>query len=165
MDGLDLSQVVLMWGSIWDKAEEATSMDRAVAKRFMKIQEDKGLVSNMESKAPMAWRLACMGPVEDSTTTAVLGEMAASKIESTEKNELFVRYLRASAFSCYGYYPAALKQEIEEKEDMGDYGNLSLRCIGIVRHIPKSKHSGKAATASDKAFEVYSDEWSWKMDK
>eukprot|EP00961_Rhodomonas_salina_P241627 3264165-Rhodomonas_salina.1 len=64
--------------------------------------------------------------------------MASSKNESMENNELSVRYLWASAFSCYGYYTEALKEEIEEKEAMGDYGNLMLRCIGIARHLPKS---------------------------
>eukprot|EP00961_Rhodomonas_salina_P139886 1882518-Rhodomonas_salina.1 len=48
---------------------------------------------------------------------------------------------------------------------MGDYGNLSLRCIGIVRHAPKSKKTGKEATEADKAFEIYNEDWTWRMDK
>eukprot|EP00961_Rhodomonas_salina_P002180 30117-Rhodomonas_salina.1 len=107
-------------------------MDRSVAKRFMLRQEEKGLVSAMTDKVPMAWRLACMEPVNDTTTAAVLSEMAASKVESVEICELFVRYIRSSAFTCYGYFTDTLKQEIEEKENMGDYCNLSLWCIGIV---------------------------------
>eukprot|EP00961_Rhodomonas_salina_P132873 1788767-Rhodomonas_salina.1 len=99
MDGLNLLQVVLMWGSTWDKAEEATSMDRAVAKLFMVRQEEKGLVFSMELKAPMAWKLACMEPVDEKTTALVFAEMAAAKMENMEKNELFVHYIRASAFS------------------------------------------------------------------
>eukprot|EP00961_Rhodomonas_salina_P238395 3222089-Rhodomonas_salina.1 len=140
-------------------------MDRAVAKRFMVRQEEKGLVSSMELKAPMAWRLACMDPVDEKTTASVFTEMAAAKMENMEKNELFVRYIRASAFSCHGYYTAAVKIEIEEKEEMGDYGNLSLRCVGIVRPPPKSKLTGLAAVASDKANETFNEDWSWRLDK
>eukprot|EP00961_Rhodomonas_salina_P170326 2295854-Rhodomonas_salina.1 len=62
-------------------------MDRAVAKRFMIRQEEKALVTSLETKAPMAWRLACMEPVDETITTAVFSEMAASKTESMEKNE------------------------------------------------------------------------------
>eukprot|EP00961_Rhodomonas_salina_P258822 3497298-Rhodomonas_salina.2 len=130
-----------MWGSTWEKAAEATSMDQVVAKQFMFRQEEKGLVSLMEKKALMAWLLACMTPVGEEITTEVFKEISASKTENMEKNELFVRYIRASALSCYGYFPPALKEEIEEKEA----GNLSLRCIGIVRHPQITETSRSAA--------------------
>eukprot|EP00961_Rhodomonas_salina_P092633 1246722-Rhodomonas_salina.1 len=67
-----------------------------------------------------------MEPADEGTISDVFKEMTASKNESMENNELTVRYIRASAFSCYGYYTEALKAEIEEKEEMGDYGNLTL---------------------------------------
>eukprot|EP00961_Rhodomonas_salina_P223657 3024303-Rhodomonas_salina.1 len=162
---LDLSQVVLTWGSLWDKAEEATSMDRVVAERFMHRQEESGLITCVDLKAPMAWRLACMEAVGEEVTAKVFKEISASKTENMEKNELFLRYLRASAFSCQGFYTPALKEEIEEKEAMGDYGNLTLSCIGIMRHLPKSKASGDTVTPSDKRLGVYNTDLTWRMDK
>eukprot|EP00961_Rhodomonas_salina_P111762 1503704-Rhodomonas_salina.1 len=90
--------------------------------------------------------------------------MTASKNESMDNNELSVRYLRASAFSCYGYYTEALKAEIEEKEDMGDYGNLTLRCVGIIRHPPKSIKGGHTADA-EKDLAICNEDWSWKVEK
>eukprot|EP00961_Rhodomonas_salina_P262852 3551974-Rhodomonas_salina.2 len=73
-------------------------MDKAVA------QEEKGLVSNLDARAATAWRLTCMEPADEGTIADVFKEMTASKNESMDNNELSVRYLRASAFSCYWYY-------------------------------------------------------------
>eukprot|EP00961_Rhodomonas_salina_P000796 11343-Rhodomonas_salina.1 len=63
-------------------------MDKAVAKRFMTRQEEKGLVTDLETKAATAWRLACMEPAEEETIAEVFKEMASSKNESMENNEL-----------------------------------------------------------------------------
>eukprot|EP00961_Rhodomonas_salina_P142755 1921723-Rhodomonas_salina.1 len=106
-----------------------------------------------------------MMPVGEEITTEVFKEISASKSENMEKNELFVRYIRASALRGYGYFPPALKEEIEEKEAMGDYGNLSLRCIGIVRHPPRSKQRGNVVTPGDEVLCLYDEDWSWKMQK
>eukprot|EP00961_Rhodomonas_salina_P027378 370601-Rhodomonas_salina.2 len=139
-------------------------MDKTVARRFMTRQEEKGLVTELEAKVATAWRLACMEPAEEETIAEVFKEMASLKNKSMENNELSIRYLRASVFSCYGYYTEALKEEIKEKEAMGDYGNLTLRCIGIASHLPKSIKGGQSASG-EKDLAVYNKDWTWKTEK
>eukprot|EP00961_Rhodomonas_salina_P146005 1965195-Rhodomonas_salina.1 len=81
-------------------------MDKAVAKRFMDHHSSKGTVENMEQRAHLAWRLLK---------------------EDIPRSELFVQYLRASALSCYRQFTEALKLEIEDKESLGEYGNMTCR--------------------------------------
>eukprot|EP00961_Rhodomonas_salina_P137380 1848046-Rhodomonas_salina.1 len=78
MKGLDLSQIAMMWGSLWEGAEDASKMDKAVAKRFMDRHSSKGTVENMEQRAHLAWRLACMEMADEQTIDWVFAEGSAT---------------------------------------------------------------------------------------
>eukprot|EP00961_Rhodomonas_salina_P182363 2461813-Rhodomonas_salina.1 len=78
-----------------------------------------------------------MESADEVTVDRVFAEGSATLKEDIPRNELSVRYLRASALSCYGQFTEALKLELEDKESLGEYGNLTCRVLSIGRHPPR----------------------------
>eukprot|EP00961_Rhodomonas_salina_P128389 1730106-Rhodomonas_salina.1 len=64
-------------------------MDKAVAKRFMDRHSSKGTVENMEQRAHLAWRLACMEMADEQTIDRVFAEGSATLKEDIPRSELF----------------------------------------------------------------------------
>eukprot|EP00961_Rhodomonas_salina_P142491 1918548-Rhodomonas_salina.1 len=57
----------------------------------------------------------------------VYSQASQSTGVSTMHTEMFARYVRSSAFSCYSLYTEAMKMEFEETIDMGYDACICLR--------------------------------------
>eukprot|EP00961_Rhodomonas_salina_P020281 272358-Rhodomonas_salina.1 len=57
----------MMWGSLWDGADDATKMDKDVVRWFLESHLQKGNVEKVEQRAHFAWRLACMELADEVT--------------------------------------------------------------------------------------------------
>eukprot|EP00961_Rhodomonas_salina_P299348 3938861-Rhodomonas_salina.1 len=136
MDGLDTSTVVLMWGSIWEPATGVKDEYRTVSNSFLRRYESLGIITNLDGKAHIAWMLSCMDQVEETIARDVHDHAAKTMGEKSQYSELFARYIRASAHSCYGSYPQAMKDEFEEIMAMGDAGCIGLRVLSMKRNLP-----------------------------
>eukprot|EP00961_Rhodomonas_salina_P235643 3185024-Rhodomonas_salina.1 len=136
LDGLDTSAIVLMWGSLWNGASGTSPEYQATARTFLNRYAAEGLVKDVARKAHVAWVLSCMEASSDDMASTVCTIAIKSLKETAEISELYARYARTAAFSCYGYFTKALKDEIEETQDMEDIGLLSLRVISFRRNQP-----------------------------
>eukprot|EP00961_Rhodomonas_salina_P121064 1629304-Rhodomonas_salina.1 len=56
--------------------------------------------------------------------------------ETTQPTELFMRYIRASEFSCYGHCTQAMLDEFNETMDMGDDACIGMRILHMKRNPP-----------------------------
>eukprot|EP00961_Rhodomonas_salina_P265553 3589695-Rhodomonas_salina.2 len=136
MESLDVSAITLMWGALWEGSTGVTDHYRAIAFTFFRRYETLGLVTNVDVKVHTAWMLACMEPAQDLLAMDVHEHAVRTLKETTPPTELFARYIRESAFSCYWHCMQAMLDEFDETMDIGDDTCIGMCVLNMKRNPP-----------------------------